>query len=304
LSFVRSLALLIVLPFIPVAWGQQLPPVYFNHVPIFVDQTTLNDLMASSFLLEEFSAFQKKTTQRDGGKWSYTGVYVFGQGTYLEFLPAAAEGEARKQGTAPLGTVAFGMWIDERNQLSLIRDSLAKRTPGKPEIQVQRIFQDGKDLKWFDVTAADFPEDNSVRTSSFVMAMYGGEELKQRVPDLKPEEDGTTREKRYLRTYSAGKLLRGITRITLTVNQAEKDRLVQEFASFGYSIHDDANTKIAAGPEFELVTILVPNGAPRKLAISMKLNRSKDGPQILMIGNTSELRFDGDSAVWYFPRYW
>jgi len=192
------------------------------------------------------------------------------------------------------------MWVDERNQLPLIRDSLAKRTPGKPEIRVQK---DGHDLKWFDATMADFPEDDAVRTGSFVMAVYGGEDLRQRVPDLRPEEDGTTREKRYTRVYSPSKLLRAITRITLTVSSAEEDRLVQEFASYGYSIHEDANKKIAAGPEFELVMIPARDNL-RRLAISMKLTRAKEGPQVLKIGSTSELRFDGDSAVWYFPNYW
>ncbi len=145
--------------------------------------------------------------------------------------------------------------------------------------------------------------DPAVRTGSFVMAMYGGEDLKRRVPDLKPEEDGTTREIRYARKYSSGKLLRTITRISLTVNVAEQDRLVQEFASYGYAIREDGTKRIATGPEFELVMTSAPAGSPRNLAISMKLNRAKEGPQILKIGNTSELRFDGDSAVWYFPKF-
>jgi hypothetical protein len=130
----RNLAILIALAFIPAAWGQQLPPVYFNHASLTLDKATLDDLAASPFLRDEFKLLEQ-TTQRDGGKWSYTGMYVLGRGTYLEFLPAAVEGQPPVQGTDPLGSVGFGMWIDDRSQLPLIRDRIAGRTHLKSEIQ-------------------------------------------------------------------------------------------------------------------------------------------------------------------------
>jgi hypothetical protein len=83
----RRYCLLFAAALIPAAFSQQLPPVYFNHFFMFMDPDTLNDLMASPFLNKEFSAFDKTTMHQDGGKLSYTGIYLDGRATYLEFLP-------------------------------------------------------------------------------------------------------------------------------------------------------------------------------------------------------------------------
>jgi hypothetical protein len=302
----RRYCLLFAAALIPAAFSQQLPPVYFNHFFMFMDPDTLNDLMASPFLNKEFSAFDKTTMHQDGGKLSYTGIYLDGRATYLEFLPAAKSPPySYTTGQKPLGTVGFGMWINERSQLPLIRVSLVKQSLCTPEIQVHKEFRNGHDIPWYDAASpgCDSPDTDTVRSRAFVMALYASYP-KERYPDLKPEEDGTTREKANTRWYSANRLLREITRLTLTVSKSEENRLAREFAAYGYKIHSDGQKKIASGPEFELAMIPAPQSAPRKLAIAMKLNRAKDGPQMIKIGTTSELRFKGDSAVWYFPKAW
>jgi hypothetical protein len=76
--------------------------------------------------------------------------------------------------------------------------------------------------------------------------------------------------------------------------------MTREFASYRYAIRAEGNNKIAIGPEFELDMIPAPQGNPRELAIWKELNRPKDAPQIVKISDTSELRFDGDSAIWFF----
>jgi hypothetical protein len=301
-SFRRYWVLWIV-PLLPAASGQQLPPVYFNHMSMFMDQATLDNLMASPFLNTDFSAFDKITMQRDGGKWSYTGIYLTGRATYLEFLPGTPKGEPPKNEMSPLGTVALGMWIDQRSQLPRLRDKLAEKSHSHPDIKPEKEFHAGHDLTWFDALVPGFPDEESVRADAWIMAVYPAY-LKQRYPDLKPEQDGTDRQKQLARYYSANKLFRAITRVTLTVNQAEQDRLALEFAAYGYVIRTDGAKKIATGPEFELEMIPVPQDSPRKLAISLQLNRAKEGPQIIKIGDTSELRFHGDSAIWYFPKPW
>jgi hypothetical protein len=293
-SFRRYWVLLMAL--LPSASGQPLPPVYFNHLSMFMDQATLDNLMASPFLNTDFSAFDKITMQRDGGKWSYTGIYLTGRATYLEFLPGTPKGEPPKKEMSPLDTVALGMWIDRRSQLPMLRDKLAQKSRSHPDIKPQKQFQDGRDLTWFDALVPGFPDGDSVRADAWIMAVYP-DYLKQRYPDLKPEQDGTDRQKQLARYYSANKLFRAITQVTLTVNQAEQDRLALEFAAYGYVIRNNGAKKIATGPEFELDMIPVPQDSPRKLAISLQLNRAKQGPQIIKIGNTSELRFNGDSAI-------
>jgi hypothetical protein len=284
-------------------WTQQLPPIYFNHVYLYMDKPTLDDLIASSFLEKEFSAFQKQTTQRDGGAWSYTGVYCLGQGTYLEFMPGASKDEPPKKGVETLGSVGIGMWIDHLDQLALVRDNAAKHVSGKSEIHEQRVFQNGHDVHAFDAIEFDYPKVPSVLTQSFVMAIYP-------IPDSHPPTEsadkgkGIARESRYTQFYAPEKLFRGVTRISLTVNSAEGNRLAEQFAAYGYMLRNEGDRKIASGPDFELQLVPAAADTPRKIAIGMKLNRAKEGPQVVKIGSTSELRFDADSAVWYFPSHW
>jgi hypothetical protein len=203
----------------------------------------------------------------------------------------------------PPDTVSVVMWVEDRGQLPLIQARLAEQTFGKPDIQAQKVFSDGRDITWFDRLRARFPDDDSVHAESFVMAVYPSY-LKDKFPGLEPQEYGPTREKQFERTYAPDKLLRSITRIALTVDKAEADQLTREFAAYGYTIRDAGEKKIAVGPEFELEMIPVSEGTPRKVAISIKLNHAKEGTQTVRIGNTSDLRFDGDSAIWYFPKPW
>jgi len=48
--------------------GQQLPPVYFNHFVMFMNQATMADVADSPFLNQDFGGFDKTTTQANGGK--------------------------------------------------------------------------------------------------------------------------------------------------------------------------------------------------------------------------------------------
>jgi hypothetical protein len=103
------LTLITLLLLISAAWGQNLPPVYFNHAAMFMDKAVLDDVASSAFLKEEFSSFDSKTIQRDGGKWSYTATFIHGTGTYFEFLPASGKGVASTQSAPPVGAVSLGM---------------------------------------------------------------------------------------------------------------------------------------------------------------------------------------------------
>jgi len=178
----------------------------------------------------------RRLTEQVNGVTELRGLSIAGRQTYLE-IPMT--------GSEPVGSLFFRMWVDNRAQLPLIRDRLAAETHRKAEITVLKTFE-GNPVNRFDTARADLPEDGSIRASSTVIAVYE-DFLKHRFPDLKPEEDGTTREKQYARYYSADHLLRDITRIAITVNGDERDRLVGEFAAFGYAIQAVGNGRSPRG---------------------------------------------------------
>jgi hypothetical protein len=278
-----------------------LPPVYFNHVTIYVDPAVYTEI-ASATVLNELAGFNESTTQRDGGKWSYTAFYIRGLHTYLEFMKAGNY-PTRSIGRAPAGDLSFCMWVDDRLKLPLVRDSLATRTHTDPKISINKIFIGGRDIAWFDSVSATDPADASDHARTYVMSLYP-DYLRQRYRDLKPEEDGTTREKRSDLPYVPSRLLHDITRFTLTVNSLEEDQLLKELEAYGYTLRADGAKRIASGPEIEFVLIPSTGDSLRKFAIDLELNRPKSGQRLYRLGNGSELEFSGKKATWYLPAGW
>jgi len=80
-----------------------LPPVYFNHVTIYVDPAVYAAI-ASAPVLDELAGFNESTTQsqRDEVRFIYSALYIRGQHTYLEFMKAAND-PPRFIGHAPAG---------------------------------------------------------------------------------------------------------------------------------------------------------------------------------------------------------
>jgi Family of unknown function (DUF5829) len=115
--------------------AQTLPPVYFNHITIFLSPETYAAVLQCPFLRDGFSAFREHTVQRDGGAWSYTGIFISGQHTYLELFKA---GQFPNLGTTIRGQIVFNMWIDDRTLLPLFRDRLAAESGSRLHIDIGR----------------------------------------------------------------------------------------------------------------------------------------------------------------------
>jgi len=71
-------------------WRAARPPaLLLNHVYVVPDRATFDALEASEFL-RRFAVVEKRETVR--GDASYTGLYLYGRRTYVEFLPPGAMG--------------------------------------------------------------------------------------------------------------------------------------------------------------------------------------------------------------------
>jgi Family of unknown function (DUF5829) len=211
----------------------------------------------------------------------------------------ATNDPVRSIGRAPAGDLSFCMWVDDRLKLPLVRDGLSAHTHRDPKILINKVFVGGRDISWYDSVIATESSDTSIHARTYVMSFYL-DYLRQRYPDLKPEEDGPTRDKRRDRPYVPDRLLHDVMRFTLTVSSREEDQLLKEFESYGYTLRTEGDKRIVSGPEIEFV--LIPSGGgPRKLAIKLDLNKPKSGDQLYEFGDGAELEFSGRTAVWYFP---
>jgi len=282
----KSLVLVLGLGVIAVAvtvLAQTPPPVYFNHITIFLSPETYAAILQSPFLRDEFSAFQEHTVQRDGGAWSYTGIFVSGQHTYLELFKA---GQFPHLGTAIPGQIVFNMWIDDRTLLPLFRDRLATESGSILHIDTGRNAQN---QPMYDIVKSE-----GGPASDFGPGMRVDTELKGYYPD------GITREKRLEKAYLSERYLHDVTSFTLTTNENERKRLIQEFRAYDYNMKADGANQVVSGPEVMFTLVRAKPNTPRTLRIDLSMNRATIGEQTYKFDDGSELRLQGSAGKWVF----
>ena len=279
----KSLVLILGLGVAATLLAQSLPPVYFNHATIFIPPAAYDALRESAFLRDQFSAFQERTVQRDGGAWSYTGIFISGQHTYLEFFKA---GQNSHFGDTIAGQIVFNMWVDDRNQLPLFKDRLAAETGAKLLVETAR---NGQNAPTYDaVVTKDGPASDfqpGMRVDSYIKGYY---------------PDGITREKRLEKGYVPERQLRDITGFTLTVDDAERNRLIRQFRAYAYDVNAGGPTQVVFGPEVTFTLVPAKPNTPRTLTINLSMNRATTADQTYKFDDVGELRIKGNIGAWVF----
>jgi hypothetical protein len=262
--------------------AQTLPPVYLNHVTVFLPAAAYNALLQSSFLRNEFCGFEEQTVQRDGGAWGYTGVYLRGQHTYLEFFKAGPQARPNGTITAPVGLLTFNMWLDDRKQLPLFRDRVAAERNSAMQIVTTR---DARNEPAWDSVSRQGPPPAGILVYSSLKGYY---------------PDGVTREKRLEDRYLQGRYLHDVTGLAVTVNQKECDLLLQDFRAYSYMVNADGGTRTATGPGITIRLIPAKPAEPRTLVVDLSMNRAASAKQVYRFEETSELHLEGSAAKWKF----
>ena len=241
--------------------------VLLNHFYVTPDRATYDAAERGGFL-QGFGALEKRTTVRRDT--SYTGLYLYGEHTYLELLhpDSASFG-------APSG-IAYGV-----------------ETPGG----VAQVCQQLRAAKLEEVSRGDVPWFRSCRPEQlhglaewvmeYVPAFFRGFH-----PELPPREPGITRSDaltRYaascgkLRERAAG-LFEDVTGLEIALGKREAELWNARTVRVG-----DADIRVSAAAEGSRTGIL---------AARLRL-RSDAGSSVQQIGSTT-LSLDGRSAVWRF----
>ncbi len=122
------------------AWRAARPvPIFLNHVYMIPDLATYEALTASE-LLRELALVEERTTRR--GDLEYTGLYLYGERTYLEFLkpdPAA--------GFAP-GNSAVAFGVELPGGFARVAPALLEAGVETFAVEITREL-DGAELPWF-----------------------------------------------------------------------------------------------------------------------------------------------------------
>jgi Family of unknown function (DUF5829) len=242
--------------------------VLLNHFYVKVDRETFAAAEGSAWL-RRFGALEKRTTVRKDA--SYTGLYLYGERTYLELLHPDSPSFG-----APSG-IAYG--VEERGGLEDLREVL----PGPKLEEIAR-----GDVPWFRSLRSGRPLEGLAEwVMEYVPAFFRGFH-----PELPPAHPGIARSDALTR-YAASC---GMTR-----DRAEG--LFEEVVALDIALAATDwqrwRSRALRVEEADLRVTSAPPGAPTGiLAAHLRLRRDA-GRSTERIGNTT-LSLDGKSAVWRF----
>lgn len=273
-----------------------LPPVYLNHLLVFVDRTTYREIAQSAFLRDELAWAEERTTVDQENNAAWTGCYFYGMDTYFEFMDPDATTWKPRDG------IAFG--VDEPGAGRGIRERLAEHLGVDVRQYLRSRQYDDQAVPWFEMIEYDRPDD--VQMISWVMA-YHPDFLKQWALDLPPAAGGVARGD-VLRRYrarigefpqSSSRFFKDIIEIVVALPYHEMEIFLREMNAFGYLIRETEGCFKCVGPG---ITITIKPGTPPYTGIhafTLALNRPKGGQREYRFGAQCVLVFhDDQTAEW------
>ncbi len=273
----------------PVAIAKEPLVVYLNHVFLTLDEETYEAIAASPFLQNEFASL-RQTTVADGNK-SWSGMYVFGEQTYIEMFKGDAE---RRPGQS---AVAFG--VESESQMQAIQKRLTVLHQDRALFTLRTRKQGEGQIPWF-YSAAIGERDPTAMLSSWVM-QYHPDHLKLRYPDSPPEEQGISRKAYLKRIFDARKYFKEVVEVVIAVGVTERQRFLDLATALDYRIRKQGEDTLCEGLHIRFRLTPAKPSFEGIVAVTISLLREKTGQKRYPISPRSTLEFTGNrKAVWRF----
>ena len=269
------------------AWQRARPaPLTLNHVYWIVERATYEALKAEPFL-RELAVVEERTTVRADG--SYTGLYLYGKRTYIEFLAAdEAAGFVAGQSGLALG-------LERAGGTDALAVELHKQGFPSQKLPVTRA-QGEAQIPWFAMLALELPPG----PLSLFTLEYNTRFLGQWRTDLPPVPPSTARAAvlaRYAQAVGqdpAQTLLADVFAVHLALDQAQRTRFAGLMTALGYESRTSVDgIALLDGPGLRLFVSASPSagGITRcELSLAREVQREP-----LTLGQL-RLRFDGARA--------
>jgi hypothetical protein len=291
----KSMLVLIAGLFLSSAHAAGVNQIHLNHFYVSVDEADYQAIMDSSFLKDVYGSYEMRTTVRTDR--TYTGQYLYGTNTYMEFFNAA---DMQNDPTKARNAIAFG-----------VDGTGLGAGPGLTYTAVTRNYKIAQDkeiqIPWFQMWVVA----NGTLPKSGVLATWLMEYLPEFLLTWHPElgtPNGVTRGAvltRYKAQISktngrdqSSRLFDDLQEIHAEFTQDEIDLFAKWAKSLGCGVGvRDGQTVVQADAQ----TIYLQAGPLNKIR-SAKVSLSKAAAaQTLRFGNKTFLKLNGDgTATWYF----
>ncbi len=132
-----------------------IPPVYFNHLYLVLDDKTYRAIIASDFLRIAFPGQESRATRTAAGE-SWSGAYFYTQENYLEFFSAghnpltgSTERSGHWQPGAQEGWAGLAFSVDTASAASAVRQTLQSAYHSEPFNELRQLVTPQGTINWF-----------------------------------------------------------------------------------------------------------------------------------------------------------
>jgi hypothetical protein len=259
------------------------PAVFLSHFNIALDQVTYDALRSSAQLAALAAVEERNTTAGDHG---WTGFYVYGRQTYMEFFGA----DNLPEDTLP-GDCGLALTVEESGGAATLAARLRKTFGKSVSLETTTRTMPTGPIPWFTSTFVDNGSHYALPTwlmevnPTYLAASHPGS----------PIDDPLSRQQYLSWNYRADRLLDNVTAITAALGPEESSALATELALVGWQVRQGDRGFVATGPAVELRVI--PAGARAGIQqVELRLRRpvarqtvSLGHAQLRLLGNTAQL---------------
>lgn len=262
-----------------------LPPVFMGHFYVALDQASFDALRKSPEVAALAHGVERHTV---AGKDEWTGFYVQGRQTYMEFFGAQNLPEGMH-----IGDTGLGLTVEQAGGVLALATRLRSVFGKRVEITTTPRTTPSGTIPWFKSTLikSDVPE--SMETwimetdPAYLATVHPGAKI----------ENPFGREQSLSWHFLPDHQLDNVTGITAALKPTEIAQLATELRLIGWSVRTQGEGFIATGPDLK-VTVLLAGARTGIQQVDLQLRRSVPkrpialaNIQLLLDGNTGHLVF-------------
>ncbi|MEM8640429.1 MAG: DUF5829 family protein [Cyanobacteria bacterium P01_G01_bin.54] len=264
------------------------PPIEFNHLYITLAPETIESIVKSAFISHTFSIV-RQTVKADDSSW--TGTYLRGKRTYLEFFAPGGAADVRE------GYAGMGFSTQRLGQIDQIEETLKSRiTENRLSRHLRCRQTEQGEVPWFH-TLSIVP----LETQHFMAWLMDFHEDYLKTENIKMTTAGHFEREAYMAACGvSGSLLNDILEVHLELSTEEHAVLDQLLGTLGFQTSCVGNTTRYCSAAFTLCvsSVSAPDYRIRQVICSMTTTASQ--AQAYVFGDDARLTVDSTSMVWSF----
>jgi hypothetical protein len=262
--------------------------VFFNHAFTVVDAETAQAI-ASSEDVRAFGATESRTTTGATGTWS--GFYVYGRETFLEFFAPSAENVEGRSG--------LGLQVERVGAVDeLVKTLAAAKYPLQVDEQTMKL-PDGSKIPWFRfATPSAWPD--AMPVDVWVAENHASFMAHRLAPRAVEPNDISRRT--YLSTkFAPDRLLENVVSVAIRASEVDRDRIGAAMTAFGWRVRREGESVIAQDDETTF-TIAASREPAALMELRMVLTRDTSLREV-RLGHSTLTLGPARAARWSFePR--